>query len=527
MSVSKSKHVSLKSQGAWLLFAKLVGFGFAFFLPMFVTRIFSEAEVGLYQQSFLIVMNAVAILPLGFAMSAYYYLSRDVEKRSSTIANILLVNFILGASAFFVLYSFPHIVGDFFKSDEMTKLAPAIGVAIWIWLFSTFLETVAVANREPKIAAAFIVFAQFSKASIMIAAILIFGSVEAIIYAAIVQGIVQTCVLLVYLSLRFPRFWTQFDFKFLREQIAYSIPFGLAGVLWIAQTDVHYYFVGNKFSDAEFAIYKFGCFQLPLLIMLAESVTSVMIPRMSELELKNDKKEMFRVIVRATEKLAFFFFPAYVFLLITAETFITTLFTRKFSASVSIFVIFLTLLPFHIWISDPIVRAYKELGKFLLILRIGTFVILLGSLYFGIESLTLQGIITIVVVVRIVEILIIELVVFRKIGVGIRDFPSLKNVLKTGLASIIAGIGTYGVYINIKGLFQKMGEHLIFMVLGEMKINYVDFVSGSMILGVSGLVFAIVYLIFSHLLGLIDEDEKALVRSIVAKLWVFAEKKKG
>jgi O-antigen/teichoic acid export membrane protein len=87
------------------------------------------------------------------------------------------------------------------------------------------------------------------------------------------------------------------------------VPFGIAAIVWIAQNDIHNYFVGYKFSSAEFAIYAYGCFEIPLLTMLAESVTSVLIPRMNALQQAGDRDEMVRLTARAMQKLAFFYFP--------------------------------------------------------------------------------------------------------------------------------------------------------------------------------------------------------------------------
>ena len=348
MKKQDEKTQSLKAQSSWLLIAKIVGFGFTFVLPLLIVRYLTQDKVGLYRESFQVIMNAVMILPLGLSMSAFYFLSRETERRGAAILNILVFNFVVGGLACLTLCLFPQLIGNIFRSDELTHLAPKIGVVIWIWMFSTFLETVAIANQEIKIATAFIVFAQFSKTLLLGSAIFLFATVESFIYAAMVQGVIQTLILLCYLSSRFPGFWRSFDRRFFREHMVYAVPFGLAGILWIAQIDIHNYFVGYKFSAAEFAIYAYGCFQLPLIAMLAESVTSVLMPRMNELQLAGEKDEMIRLTARAMQKLAFFYFPIYVFLIITAHTFIVTLFTQKYEASASIFVINLTLLPFGI-----------------------------------------------------------------------------------------------------------------------------------------------------------------------------------
>lgn len=502
---------SLKAQSAWLLFAKIVGFAFSFLLPLLVVRFLTQEKVGVYRQVFQIIANTGAILPLGVSMSAYYFLSREKEKRPSAIFNILIFNFVMGGLACLALFFFPQIIGNIFQSEEITRLAPKIGIVIWFWVFSSFLETVAVANQEARMATAFIISAQFTKTLLMISAVILFATVEAFVYAAMIQAALQTLVLLFYLNSRFPRFWTSFDFKFFREQLIYALPFGLAGLLWTLQTDIHNYFVGYKFSASDYAIYAYGCFELPLIAMISESVTSVLIPRMSKLQSENDKREMIRLTTRAMQKLAFFYFPIYIFLFITAQTFIVTLFTRNYAASVPIFLINITLMPFYIWIVDPIVRSYKELGRFLLTLRIFIFIALVSALYFGLQNFDLRGMIAIVVVATIIEKFISSFAVLKKLEVKRTDLRLLKGVAKTAVCALLAGIFTFLFYHQLSGKIAVLSADFAQNTLGFSKTSVIDFVSGVMVLGLSFLIFAPIYLFSANYLGIIDDDEKHLI----------------
>jgi O-antigen/teichoic acid export membrane protein len=514
----KKQTASLKMQSAWLLFAKIVGFGFSFLLPLLIVRYLNQENVGLYRESFLVIVNAVAILPFGFSMSAYYYLSRETERRGAAVFNILLFNFLIGGLVCLALYLYPQMVGNIFQSDDLTLLTPKIGLVIWIWMLSTFLETVAIANQEARLATFFIIFAQFSKTFLMVGAVFLFASVESFIYAAIIQGLLQTAILLVYLYYRFPKFWTTFRPAFFLEQMIYAVPFGLAGILWILQTDIHNYFVGYKFTSAEFAIYAYGCFQLPLIAMLAESVTSVLIPRMSELETVDNKREMVRLTARAMQKLAFFYFPIYVFLLITAQTFIITLFTTDYLASVPIFIINLTLLPFSILITDPIVRAYKELGRFLLVLRIFVLAALIAALYFGLQYFDMRGMIAIAVVAILIEKAIAETVIVRKLGFGRKDFHLLKAVGKTAIISLVAGVVTYFVYINTKEYLLNFGEHFAEEAFHTTQLSVLNFFGGSLTLFICALVFVPIYLFGAYFTGVIEDDEKLQFKNILKRM---------
>ncbi|MFN2501404.1 MAG: oligosaccharide flippase family protein [Pyrinomonadaceae bacterium] len=512
------KSQSLLEQGAWLFVAKIIGFAFSFFLPLLVVRYLSQDSVGLYRQSFQVISNAVVILPIGFSMSAYYFLARETARRSAAILNILIFNFIAGGVACAALNLWPQSVGQIFQSEEMTRLVPIIGFVIWTWIFSTFLETVAIANQETRAATLFIVGASFSKTVLMAGAVLIFATVEAFLYAAIIQGLIQTLILLYYLNSRFPGFWQSFDRAFFREQMVYAIPFGLTGILWIAQTDIHSYFVAHKFSDAEFAIYALGCFELPLLAMLAESVNSVLIPRMNELQSVGDREGIFRLTARAMQKLSFIYFPVYVFLLITAHTFIVTLFTESYAASASIFVINLTLLPFNILITDPIVRSFKELGKLFLLTRVLILTCLTMVLYFGLENFGLIGMITASVSALLIEKCIALAMVIRKLGVGWQHLPLVKNVATTAALSGFAGIITYIIYANGKEFIFGLGHGFVRDAFATTSSGIANFAGGTLVLLVCGAVFTPIYLLAANFCGVIEDEEKAAVRDLLSRI---------
>jgi O-antigen/teichoic acid export membrane protein len=252
--------------------------------------------------------------------------------------------------------------------------------------------------------------------------------------------------------------------------------------------------------------------------MLAESVTSVLIPRMSELQTVGNKEEMVRLTARAMQKLAFFYFPIYVFMLITAQTFIITLFTTEYLASVPIFLINLTLLPFSILITDPIVRAYKELGRFLLVLRVFVLAALIAVLYFGLGHFDMLGMITIAVVAILMEKAIAETVIVRKLGFGVKDFHLLKNVGKTAVISLVAGVVTYFVYTNTKVYLLGVGEHFAEEAFHTTKLSVLNFIGGSLTLFISALVFAPIYLFGAYFWGVIEEDEKFQMKNVIKKM---------
>lgn len=524
MSKSEKKIPSLKSQSAWLLFAKFVGYFFAFLLPLIVVRILSQEQVGTYRFIFLLIVNAAGILPLGFSMSVYYFLSRSPEDRPRTILNILLFNFMVGGIACLVLFLFPQILGIFFENDELIRLAPIAGLVIWLWIFAVFLEVVAVANREPKIASTFIILSQFTKTLFMTCAVVFFANVESILYAAMIQASLQIAILLFYLNSRFPKFWASFDLVFFRKQLVYALPFGFAGVLWILQTDIHNYFVAYKFGESDYAIYAYGCFEFPLITMLYESISSVMIPRMSELQSRGETQEIIETNIRAMNKVALTFLPIFAFLMILATPLFITLFTEKYLAGVPIFRINILLLPVYILLLDPIARAYEDLGRFLLKFRILLITGLVIALWFGIQYLDLRGIISIVVISVVLERIITFIKISKVLSLRLEHIYLLKTIGKTALAALFSGMILLGFYLLSKDSLYQFCLIAVESVLALIGTDrFIGLFGGGLYLGICLAIFVPVYYLFAHLFGVIEEEEKEYLRNLIGKYRIFSK----
>ena len=474
---------SLTAQAFWLLVAKTLAFMFAFALPVLLTRTLSQSEYGLFKQVFLITTTAVALLPLGFGMSAYYYLPRenDHARRGQVILNILLFNLLIGGMASLVLIFWPGVIGRIFHDPKMSSFAPMLGVVIMLWLFSSFLETVVVANQELKLATIFIVAGQLTRTILLLAAAIIFDSVHALIYAAVVHGVLQAATLIWYVSSRFPGFWRSFDWSLTGKQVAYTLPFGLAGLLYTVQTDLHNYFVSNRFSAATFAIYSIGVAQLPLVGILRESVSSVLLPRISYLQEQTQPREIIILLANATRKLAVVLIPAYVFLLVTGREFLTFMFTSAYADSWPIFAINLALLPLSLLDVDAVSRAYESHRFFLVRLQIAMSIVNVFALWFCVSRFGLIGAISVVVGMNVVGRVAMAIRFSRVLGAKPRDLKLFADVGKVAVASIGAGV----LCFFVRSLIMTASARPLMVLAGCFSAFVTVYVGAVLMLGVA------------------------------------------
>ncbi|MFN0085096.1 MAG: oligosaccharide flippase family protein [Blastocatellia bacterium] len=478
MKSQEQKTDSLTTGAAWILFAKVMAFALNIALPLLLVRRLSQGNFGLYKQAFLVVSTSIALLPLGFGMTAFYFLPREKERKPAVIFNILLFNCLIGGAALLVILFFPQLLANLLISDQVASqapqmreqivsLSPLISVVVFTWLFSSFLELIAVANQETRRATFFIILAQFTKAVLLLAAAIFLGTVRSLLFAALLQGILQTGILFHYLHGRFPGFWRSFDWEMLKRQVSYAMPYAISVLIWTLQTDMHNYFVSHHFGQAGFAIYAVGVFQLPLAGMLAESVASVMIPRVSHLQNVGDKREIIRLTASAMRGLAIIIFPFYGALVVLRREFIVALFTDAYLASVPIFLIYSTLLPFSITPLDSIARAFIEVGRFITKMRITFFFVLAGGLWLAIQRGDLRHVVGTVIGVYVIENLLTFYQSSRVLGVERRDLSLLKDIGKIAVASAIAAAAAYAARramlpFEMKALWLLLASGLVF-----------------------------------------------------------------
>jgi len=433
---------SLTRSALWLMAAKTVAFTLAFALPLVLVRHLSQTGFGLYKQLFLLVGSAMTILPLGFVMSGFYFLPRHPTRRPRVAFNILLFYVAVGGLAALLLLWRPTILETLFHDPTLAALSGPIAILVFLMVAFSFLELIALADADVRAASLLIVVMNLTKMVLLVGAAFVFASFEALVYAAIVQGLLQAAVLLWYLTTRFPGFRRGPDWPLMRAQLVYAIPLGTAAILSVVQGDLPSFFIAHYFDAATYAVYAVGCFQLPFLSILSESVGSVMIPAVSRLKLEDKASDIVQLSARLMRVLAALYFPLCVFLLVAGREFLTVLFTVRYIDSWPIFAINLALVPLSILtsVSDPVLRAYPAYIPWLLRLR----VIILGVLAIGAwlaaSHLLLVWAVVVVVAVNALDRVVLAVVLGRALKVSWHHFPLLADVGKLAGAAAVAGL---------------------------------------------------------------------------------------
>jgi O-antigen/teichoic acid export membrane protein len=341
--------------------ARTAAFAMTLVLPILMVRLFDQDQFGTYRLALVVTNTAVVILGFGVGMSAFYFLPRlNESERRQIIFNITAYHAATGALAIACTAIWPDVLSLVTGSEALTPLTPTIGLMMALMLFAGFAETVATANQDIRISTAFIVGVQLTRAVMIVIAAYYFRTVSAVLWAWIIQAVLQSVCLVWYLHSRFPSFWRAANRKMAAEHVGYVLPFGLTAILTILQIDIHNYIVSYQFDAAAFAVYAVGTAQVPLLGLLRDSLNSVMQGRMSKLQQDGDKPGMLKLMLRTWRTLGLIYIPTAVGLTLLAPDFITALYTDKYAGSVPIFRLNLALVILSLFVTDAVLRAFAE-----------------------------------------------------------------------------------------------------------------------------------------------------------------------
>jgi hypothetical protein len=169
-------------------------------------------------------------------------------------------------------------------------------------------------------------------------------------------------------------------------------------------------------------------------------------------------------------------------------------------------------------VTDPIVRAYKELGRYLLLLRVFLFTAMTAALFYGIQNFDMRGMIVIVVVTALTEKFVFTSVILKKLNVRRNDLVGLKTIGKTAVAGLTAGFFTFLFYWEFAERLFLLGAKLPQAIFAAPKTGIIDFIAGGLVLGVCALIFTPIYLLTANYFGIIEDEDKDKVRSVIGKL---------
>jgi O-antigen/teichoic acid export membrane protein len=317
-----------------------------------LARLLPLAEFGLYQQLLLLYGLAAPLLFGGIPAALSYYLSRaetDEERRGWTFdATVALAALGLVFAGLLVLLRNPlaQIL------HEEGRLATAIAL-LAPYALTTFiaasLPNALIPTGRARLSALLSAASAVVYLSVVITTAALEPDVRALALAMGVSGTFSAVVALVAIGrvVGYRVRWHGLPRR-ARGFLAYGLPLALTALAGLLGFQFDRLVVAARFEPEVFAIYAVGAVELPVASIVAQSVNSVLLPRLAVLHRDGDLVGLGALWREAIRKTALILLPLFVVCMIVADDLVRVAFGARFDESAEIFRIYLLLMPLRV-----------------------------------------------------------------------------------------------------------------------------------------------------------------------------------
>jgi O-antigen/teichoic acid export membrane protein len=350
-----------------LMSGRIMAFAATSFIPVILAGIFDRAEFGTYKQLFLIYTTVFLIAQIGMSSSLYFFLPRFAAEAGRFVANSALCLAASGLACLGFLALGGPWLARWFSNPGLEPYMIWIGLFLSLMMVSSLLEIVMVSRGRYLWASVSYALSDLTRAAALIIPALIVARLDAVLKAAVGVAALRAGAMMWYLRREFGG-GLRPDAGLLKRQLLYALPFGMAVVVEIAQSNLHQYAVSHRFDPATFAVYAVGCVQIPFVDFVANPTSDVMMVKMQERLAEGRQEAVLRIWHETTRKLALLFFPLAGFLAAAAKEMIVFAFP-KYAASAPVFAVWSAGVMLAVFQIDGVLRVYAE-TRFLLAMNL-------------------------------------------------------------------------------------------------------------------------------------------------------------
>lgn len=224
-----------------------------------------------------------------------------------------------------------------------------------------------------------------------------------------------------------------FSLVFVKEHLKLGGPLVVATFLSGSAQFIDGFIVTAKFNEETFAVFRYGARELPLAMLLANALSSAMLPDFANP--KNMKANLAK-LKKSVSKLMRFLFPLTAVLLLVSHPVFPVIFNAKFTESATIFNIYLLLVISRLVMPQTILNGLKIsrpimfASFFELILNVSLSLVFVQ--FFGIAGIAMATFLA-----YLFEKIYLSIVVRRKLNIRVAEYLSVQNYLMYSFGIVV------------------------------------------------------------------------------------------
>ena len=319
------------SKAKYLAAASAFEYTLQFALPILLTRTLVEADFATYRFLWLVAGTVSSVLLLGLPQSLFYFLPRrDGPERATVLLQTIAACTLFGALAAALTLAaarIPWTVGAFTLLPRDTL---AFVLFLTIFCGTAAYDNMAAAMGEIEVQARISVAASTTRVVAVLVGVWI-GTIEAVIWALVVFAFTRFAMQALYVARRVPVRQASVGVASLREQIGYSLPFGLATGAWQLRGQAEQWVGAAMLTAREYASLSIAGSIMPVVLLVRRAITNSIFADLNRLESEGKHVEMLAVNGEANLMAAALLFPLLALLFAVAQPLVVLVYTPTYA----------------------------------------------------------------------------------------------------------------------------------------------------------------------------------------------------
>ena len=328
-----------------------------FVMPLFLSRFLTKEEYGLYSQFYLVHNFVGSICAFGVQSNLYYFFPGATEERKKTITWNTLVAICCSGLLGGLCLLIPGI-RNFLLNDELQKYLNIIILCIIFYVPSLLIDPLGVVRNNKLLVMIYHPVSILLKVVFVISFALTFHTLDSIFYAILLLEGIIFAFLLLYILRYYPlRNGKILSRQLMRQQLVYSLPFGIAVCLNTLCGQIDKIICTNYLSLEEYAVYSIAFFGIPGILQIYDALCQVNVVDMAKYHKEKNQVEILNSYKAFVTKTLSFSLPVILTGCLFSPQIINFIFSSKYHAAIPFFRLYLLTFIFGMMGAGTILRA--------------------------------------------------------------------------------------------------------------------------------------------------------------------------
>lgn len=431
----------LKKQSTFLFIGQGISFAIQLLTPVFLVRLISKSDYGMYQQFHLVCGALLPILGLCLNVGLYYFFptAKEDDKKTYIIQTYFVLT-LVGVLFFPIIIFFGDYLLDVVSLSSIKSFIYLVAGYLFFTLSSSIFDYIFILEKRYYPNLIFYPIDSLLRLLLLSVFAFVMQNTYGVLIGLVLYSLIKFLFIGIYLFKNYIlKAKILIKYSFIKEQFKYSMPILGGLILQVIAMRYDKFLINSFISASEYAVYSIAFYNIPLLNIYYSSINNVVMPEISTQASKNEIINVKYLWHKVIDKTASITIPAVIFFAFMANEIIVILYTDMYKGAVTYYRIYLISLLFMMTSSGLILRGFKKTNYVFYANLIGTTAtIIIGTIiiryYFtyGAIATALMGIA--------IPIIIILWQEKKTLGLTIKDWLPWHNIFKILIISVVSSI---------------------------------------------------------------------------------------